>query len=88
MIHFWNHWVLLHRDMRLWHWDYWHRHASLLHLIYDIVLDLTAEHVNDGRETHLLLNAQILMVVAHDHIEEISIVLLHFLALEVVILQV
>ena len=62
-------------------------HSLSAHLPNDIGLYFLAEHINDGVQTHLLLDREALVVLANDHSEQFSIGCLHPLAPEVVVLQ-
>jgi hypothetical protein len=50
-------------------------------------LNLIREHVDDRVQALFLLYVQALMVVFDDQVEQLSVVLLHFLALEIVLFQ-
>ena len=50
-------------------------------------LDLIREHVDDRVQALFLLYVQALMVVFDDQVEQLSVVLLHFLALEIMLFQ-
>lgn len=64
------------------------RDVLSVHFVDDVVFYLVAEHVDDGVEGHLLGDAQVPVVVLHDHREQLAVESLHLLAAEVVILQV
>ena len=62
-------------------------HGVPLYLVTYVVVDLVGKHVDDGAQTLLLPHFQVLMVVAHNNIEQILIVQPHPLTLKVVVFE-